>query len=168
MPSALRAWRDRNGWTLDEVSGLTGVSVSYLSLVERGQREPPAATKVQIARGVGAKVGELFPAAEDAAAGRAGGRARRRGGLQFPGADMEQAVLARHDLARGSRLVLAEIEKWPPAVSVPRAAGALGISRSTAYEAIRTGEFPCRVLEVRGRKAVVTASLLAVLSETAG
>jgi transcriptional regulator with XRE-family HTH domain len=46
---------------LAEVSGLTGCSISYLSLVERGLREPAPTTKVQIARGVGAKVAELFP-----------------------------------------------------------------------------------------------------------
>jgi transcriptional regulator with XRE-family HTH domain len=57
----LRAWREDRGWTLDEVSGLTGVSVSYLSLAERGQREVAPATRVQIARGVGARVADLFP-----------------------------------------------------------------------------------------------------------
>lgn len=57
----LRQWRDSRGWTLAEASALTGCSVSYLSLVERGLREPPPTTKVQIARGLGAKLAELFP-----------------------------------------------------------------------------------------------------------
>jgi transcriptional regulator with XRE-family HTH domain len=61
MPNLLRPWRERHGWTLVDLSGLTGISASYLSLVERDLREPPPATKVQIAHGVGAKVAELFP-----------------------------------------------------------------------------------------------------------
>jgi transcriptional regulator with XRE-family HTH domain len=65
MPSPLRSWRTRRGWTLAEVSGLTGVSVSYLSLAERGLRELPPATRIQIARGVGAGVAELFPVGAD-------------------------------------------------------------------------------------------------------
>lgn len=59
---ALREWRERQGWTLADVSGLTGLSKSYLSLVERGLREPPPPTKVQIARRLGATVADLFPA----------------------------------------------------------------------------------------------------------
>jgi transcriptional regulator with XRE-family HTH domain len=61
MPSALRAWRERRGWTLAEVSGLTGVSVAHLSLIERGHREAPPRLKVLIARGIGAAVTDVFP-----------------------------------------------------------------------------------------------------------
>jgi transcriptional regulator with XRE-family HTH domain len=64
MPSSLREWRERQGWTLAEVSGLTGVSVSHLSLIERGQREAPPRLRVLIARGIGATVSDLFPLAE--------------------------------------------------------------------------------------------------------
>lgn len=66
MTNNLRAWRKHpsRGWTLVDVHGLTGVSVSYLSLIERGLRRPNAETKVKIARGMGAKVIDLFPAAE--------------------------------------------------------------------------------------------------------
>ncbi len=60
--SALRQYRERQEWSLKEVSGLTGLSRSYLSRVERGQREPTAATKVLIARKLGASVADLFPA----------------------------------------------------------------------------------------------------------
>jgi transcriptional regulator with XRE-family HTH domain len=59
--NALREFRGRKGWTLHEVSGLTGYSAGYLSLVERGMREPSPVTKVRIARGVGAQVRDLFP-----------------------------------------------------------------------------------------------------------
>ena len=64
MPNAVREWRERHGWTLADVHGLTGVSVSHLSLIERGLREPPPQLKVQIARGIGASVAELFPPPE--------------------------------------------------------------------------------------------------------
>lgn len=59
--SALRQYRERQEWSLQEVSGLTGLSRSYLSRVERGQREPTAATKVLIARKLGAPLADLFP-----------------------------------------------------------------------------------------------------------
>lgn len=68
-PSALREWRERRGWTLAEVSGLTGVSVSHLSLIERGRREPPPHLKVLIARSVGAAVSDLFPPPDREAVG---------------------------------------------------------------------------------------------------
>lgn len=64
MPSALREWRERQGWTLAEVSGLTGVSASHLSLIERGQREAPPRLKVLIARGIGAHITDVFPVPE--------------------------------------------------------------------------------------------------------
>ena len=58
---------------------------------------------------------------------------------------------------------LAAIRQWPATCSVDEAAGALGISRSTAYELIRTEEAPFRVITVRGRRRVITASLVALL-----
>lgn len=68
MLNALREFRERQGWTLNETSGLTGLSAAYLSLIERHLREPSPAMKVRIARGVGAPVAELFPAQETARA----------------------------------------------------------------------------------------------------
>jgi transcriptional regulator with XRE-family HTH domain len=59
--NAVRQYRKRRGWSLRDMSGLTGVSFQYLSLVERHLREPSPAMKVQIARGTGASVAELFP-----------------------------------------------------------------------------------------------------------
>jgi transcriptional regulator with XRE-family HTH domain len=67
MQPALREWRERQGWTLADVSGLTGLSRSYLSRVERGLRDPSPDTKVQLARRLGAAVTELFPLREEAA-----------------------------------------------------------------------------------------------------
>lgn len=63
--SMLRQWRQNRGWTLADLSGLTGYDISYLSLIERGLREPPPAAKVLIARRIGASVAEVFPSARE-------------------------------------------------------------------------------------------------------
>lgn len=61
---------------------------------------------------------------------------------------------------------LDEVRSWPATVDVSAAARALGIAPSTAYEWVRIGIFPARVISVRGRHRVVTAGLVALLSET--
>jgi len=66
--------------------------------------------------------------------------------------------------ARGHAPTLEDVKRWPATVDVPAAALALGISRSTAYEWLRLGEFPAKVVSVRHRHRVVTASLVALLS----
>jgi hypothetical protein len=53
---------------------------------------------------------------------------------------------------------------WPPTCSVPKAADALGISRSLAYEAVGLGQFPVKTLRVGRRVVVVVADLVKVLS----
>jgi excisionase family DNA binding protein len=58
---------------------------------------------------------------------------------------------------------LAEIKQWPATVDVEKAAEALGISRSTAYDLIRRNEFPVTVISVRTRRRVVTAGLVELL-----
>ncbi|MFF7754376.1 DNA-binding protein [Streptomyces sp. NPDC007971] len=58
---------------------------------------------------------------------------------------------------------LAEVKKWPATVNVPRAALALGCSKSQLYELIKRGEAPVRTLSFGARHVVITASLLAVL-----
>jgi hypothetical protein len=58
---------------------------------------------------------------------------------------------------------LREIRRWPATVEVGRAAVALGIGRSTLYEAIRCGECPVQVISVRRRHQVITASLIKLL-----
>jgi transcriptional regulator with XRE-family HTH domain len=60
LRNRLRLWRATEGLTLDEVSGLTGLSVAMLSRVERGQRDLAPLTKVKVARRLGVSVGDLF------------------------------------------------------------------------------------------------------------
>ena len=62
-----------------------------------------------------------------------------------------------------ARPTLAQVRRWPPTVSPARAGTALGISRSSMYDAIRSGRCPVSVTEVNGRKHVLTASLVQVL-----
>lgn len=61
---------------------------------------------------------------------------------------------------------LDEIKTWPATVDPPTAAKAFGISRSYAYELIKRGEFPAKVLYVGGKARVVTASILIALDAT--
>ena len=63
--------------------------------------------------------------------------------------------------ARG--LTLAQIRRWPPTCEVSAAAEALGFSRSTSYEAIKTGKFPVKTITVGRRIRVLTADLIRVL-----
>ena len=58
---SFRAWRQRNGLTLAEVSGLTGYSVPFISRLESGERMARPMTKVLIARRLGADIADLFP-----------------------------------------------------------------------------------------------------------
>lgn len=56
-----------------------------------------------------------------------------------------------------------ELLALPPAVDVPTAARALGISRTTAYHLARRGEFPVPLLRLGVQYRVPTAELLRVL-----
>jgi len=74
-------------------------------------------------------------------------------------------VFAHHgERSQAKAPTLAQIRDWPATVDVPRAAQALGISRSTAYEWIRLGEFPVPVISVRHKHRVPTAGLVRLLS----
>ncbi|MFE7272995.1 DNA-binding protein [Streptomyces sp. NPDC057623] len=58
---------------------------------------------------------------------------------------------------------LDEIRAWPATVSVPKAATALGISKTYLHGLIKRGESPVRVLPLEGRHRVITASLVRLL-----
>jgi predicted DNA-binding transcriptional regulator AlpA len=63
---------------------------------------------------------------------------------------------------------LAEIKNgWPPAVPVPEAGAAFGLSRSYAYELVARGQFPAAVIKVGSRYRVLTESIIRVLSDGA-
>ncbi|HLM96765.1 MAG TPA: helix-turn-helix transcriptional regulator [Acidimicrobiales bacterium] len=58
--SRLRRWRIANEVTLEDLSGLTGLSQPLLSRVERGERRLKPLDRVRVARAVGEPVGALF------------------------------------------------------------------------------------------------------------
>jgi predicted DNA-binding transcriptional regulator AlpA len=64
---------------------------------------------------------------------------------------------------------LAEIkEQWPPAVDVPTAGAAFGLSRSHSYDLVTRGQFPATVLKLGKRYRVLTESIIRVLSDEVG
>jgi transcriptional regulator with XRE-family HTH domain len=65
-----QAWRLTNELAIDDVSGLTGLSPSYVYRVDRGERTLPPLTKVKVARRLGVPVRVLFDI-EDIAEGAA-------------------------------------------------------------------------------------------------
>jgi transcriptional regulator with XRE-family HTH domain len=68
MPNRLNEWCEQHGATVTDMADLCGLSVSYLSLIVREKREPPATTKLAIARALGERVRDLFPPAEQVSA----------------------------------------------------------------------------------------------------
>ncbi len=57
-----------------------------------------------------------------------------------------------------------ELRQWPATVPLwPDAAGALGLSRTAAYDLVRRGELPVRTLRLGRLLRVPTAELLTVL-----
>lgn len=63
---------------------------------------------------------------------------------------------------------LAAVRRWPAVVDVGQAATALGISRSSAYAAIASGDFPAATIKVNRRLKVLTSSLVALLEGHSG
>jgi transcriptional regulator with XRE-family HTH domain len=60
-PCRLREWRLERGLTLEIVSDLTGRDIAQISRLERGHFALRPMAKVDFARRLGARVGELFP-----------------------------------------------------------------------------------------------------------
>jgi transcriptional regulator with XRE-family HTH domain len=58
--SRFREWRERKGLRLDEVADVLGISVSYLSRIERGQRALGPLDQIKVARVLGTGVKDLF------------------------------------------------------------------------------------------------------------
>jgi transcriptional regulator with XRE-family HTH domain len=61
--SPLRAWRKREGISLQEMSDLTGYSLAMLSRLENGRRSASFRAKVAMARRLRVPIRELFPVA---------------------------------------------------------------------------------------------------------
>lgn len=64
-------------------------------------------------------------------------------------------------------MTLPDVQSLPPTLDVPAAAALLGISRSTAYELVRTNRWPTPVLRL-GRLIRVPSAALVQLLEGPG
>lgn len=60
---------------------------------------------------------------------------------------------------------LDEVRTWPATVDVPTGGRVYHLTRPTAFRLARSGKFPARVLKVGGRYRVVTASIIATLTD---
>jgi transcriptional regulator with XRE-family HTH domain len=65
----IRGLRERRGLTQEDFAERCGISVSFASLLERGERSPSYETLVQVAAALGVPLAELFRVEEDEAAG---------------------------------------------------------------------------------------------------
>ena len=63
LGSRLRQLRNRNGWTLDQVSKMTDLAISTLSKVERNQTSLTYDNLLKLAEGLGIDMAELFSSA---------------------------------------------------------------------------------------------------------
>jgi len=59
----LRDWRTRRGMTLDELSGITGISASTISRLEAGKRAPNLELVLPLARAMRLELDDLVPRA---------------------------------------------------------------------------------------------------------
>jgi len=65
----IRALRERLGLTQEDFAARSGISVSFASLLERGERSPSYETLLQVAAALGLPLSELFRHEEDEDAG---------------------------------------------------------------------------------------------------
>jgi transcriptional regulator with XRE-family HTH domain len=65
----IRALRERRGLTQEDFAARSGISVSFASLLERGERSPSYETLVQVAGALQVPLAELFRVEEDEVAG---------------------------------------------------------------------------------------------------
>ena len=65
----IRALRERRGLTQEDFAARAGISVSFASLLERGERSPSYETLLQVAAALGLPPSELFRLEEDDATG---------------------------------------------------------------------------------------------------
>lgn len=62
---AVRAARRERGWAQEELSEAAGLDRTYVSGLERGQRNPTLTTQERIATALGCSLADLVKAAEE-------------------------------------------------------------------------------------------------------
>jgi transcriptional regulator with XRE-family HTH domain len=65
----IRALRERQGLTQEDFAARSGISVSFASLLERGERSPSYETLVQMAGALAVSLAELFRAEDETEVG---------------------------------------------------------------------------------------------------
>lgn len=89
----IRMWRERQRLTQEEFAARCGISVSFASLLERGERSPSYETLLQVCSALGVSLAELF---QDA-----------------PNVAYDDPYFHRLlDYARGRRLSREQIDRW--------------------------------------------------------
>uniref|UniRef100_A0AAU1ZUT6 Helix-turn-helix domain-containing protein n=1 Tax=Streptomyces sp. NBC_00093 TaxID=2975649 RepID=A0AAU1ZUT6_9ACTN len=68
----------------------------------------------------------------------------------------------------GELATLDEVRTWPALISLPQAARALNISRTTAFALGAQGRFPVPVVRALGQQRVRTADLVRYLEADGG
>lgn len=64
MATPLQRWCEAHSAGPTVLADLSGYSVSYMSLIVSGRREPPPHVKVALARALGVRVRDLWPPTE--------------------------------------------------------------------------------------------------------
>lgn len=75
-PNAIRRYREAKNWSLEELAEHAGVSVSQVSRIERGQREPTVANMKAFARALGVSVNTLIESGQVLVVGYVGAGAQ--------------------------------------------------------------------------------------------
>ncbi|HEY8414462.1 MAG TPA: cupin domain-containing protein [Thermaerobacter sp.] len=112
----IRALRQSRGLTLSELSERTGISVSMLSMVERGQANPTVGTLIAVAAALEADMADLFGVH---GAERASPVTRRDEQRVVRAATGFTRRLLVHDRARGIEMVLNRYEPGAHSNPVP-------------------------------------------------
>lgn len=60
LGSAVKVCRSQQGLSQKELAFRAGCSISYLSMIERGDRDPTVSTVEKISKGLGVPMGVLF------------------------------------------------------------------------------------------------------------
>ena len=125
----LRALRTARRLTLRELARRTGVSMSMLSMVERGQTAPSIGTLVAVAANLGVPMADLFVSAHQAPADPV---RRRHDQLEIESGNGVRRRLVHEDDARGLELVINEYA--PHSSSAPVATHHEGIEFGVLLE----------------------------------
>ena len=114
--SVVREARKQRNLTLNELAELTGVSVSMLSMLERGIASPSIGTLVSVTSALGLHMSELF---ESSAAAEADPVRRRDDQVSFETAEGVLRRIVHSDLASGVEFVVNEYQPGTTSSSRP-------------------------------------------------